>query len=200
MYGLRSASITWLTLSVYPSVWGWKAVDMWGRIPINDRKSFHVLDVTLESRSDMMSRGRPCRHQISLAKIRARSSAFYLSISSGMKLAIFGNWSITSHNSVQLFDQGRSVMKSIAIDCHGAYGSSSGERSPYLMWHRNLSLWQSGHAYIYFSMWESIPGHQKFRLTNSMVLSCPKCPATLLSCSDSSIVSIIGIGTYRRPR
>ena len=149
------------------------------------------MDVNLESRSDTMSWGRPCRRQISHAKIRSRSWAFFLSISRGMKWAIFENRSITTHNSVQLFDRGRSVMKSMAIHCHWAYGSFRGERSPYLLWRRNLSLWQSGHACIYFLMQESIPGHQKFRLINSMVLSCPKCPATLLSCSDSRIVSII---------
>ena len=156
--------------------------------------------MNLESQSDTTTRGRLCRHQISFAKIRARSSAFFLSVSRGMKWAIFENRSITTHNSVQLFDWGRSLMKSMAIDCHGAYGSSRGERSPYLLWHRDLSLWQSGHACIYLSRWESIPGHQKFRLTNSMVLSCLKCAATLLSCLDSSMVSIIGLGTYRWPR
>ena len=125
---------------------------MRGRIPITDRKSFQVLDVNLESRSDTMSRGRPCRSQMSHAKIRARSSAFYLSISRGMKGAIFENRSITTHNSVKLFDRGRSVMKSMAIDCHGVYESSRGERSPYLLWCQDLSLWQSGYACIYFSM------------------------------------------------
>ena len=115
-------------------------MDMRGRIPVTDRKSFQVLDVNLESRSDTMSRGRPCRRQISLAKIRARSSAFFLSVSRGMKWAIFENWSITTHNSVQFFDRGRSVMKSKAIDYHGAYGSSRGDRSPYLLLRRDLSL------------------------------------------------------------
>ena len=89
-----------------------------------------------------------------------------------MKWAIFDHRSITTHNSVQLFDRGRSVMKCMAIDCHGAYGSSRGDRSPYLLWRRDLSLWLSEHACIYFSIWESIPGHQKFRQINSMVLSC----------------------------
>ena len=134
MYGRRYASITWLTLSVCPSVWGWKAVDIRGRIPVTDRKSFQVWDVNLESRSDTISRGRPCRRHISCVKIRARSSAFFLSYSRGMKWAIFENWSMTTHNSVQLFDRGRSVIKSMVIDCHGAYGSSRGERSPYLLW------------------------------------------------------------------
>ena len=175
-------------------------MDIQGRIPVTDRKSFQVWDVNLESWSDTMSRGRPCRRHISRAKIRARSSAFFLSCSRGMKWAIFENQSITTHNSVQLFDRDRSVMKSMAIDCHGVYGSSRGYRSPYLLWCRDLSLWQSGHTWMYPSMSESIPGHQKFRRTSSMVLSCLKCPATLLSCSDSSIVLIIGFGMYRRPR
>ena len=192
--------ITWLTLSVCPSVCGWKAVDIRGRIPVTDRKSFQVWDVNLESRSDTISRGRPCKRHISQANIRARSSAFFLSCSRGMKWAIFENRSITTHNSVHSFDHGRSVIKCMAIDCHGAYGSSRGEGSPYLLWLRDLSLWQAGHAWIYPSMSEFIPGHQKFRRTSSMVLFCPKCPATLLLCSDSSIVVTIGFGMYWRPR
>ena len=161
-----------------------------------DRKSFQVWDVNLQSQSDTMSRGRPCRCHISRAKIRTRSSAFYLSCSRSIKWAIFENRSITTHNSVQLFDRCRSVIKSIAMDCHGAYGNSRGERSPYLLWCRDLSLWQSGHAWIYCSMSEFVLGHQKFRRTSSMVLSCPKYPATLLSCLDSSIVLIIVLGIF----
>ena len=65
--------MTWLTLLVCPSVCGWKAVDIRGQIPVTDSKSFQVWDVNLESRSDTISWGRPCRHHISRAKIRARS-------------------------------------------------------------------------------------------------------------------------------
>ena len=57
---------------------------MWGRIPVTDRKSFQVLDVNLESRSETMSEGRPCSRQISPAKIRKRSSASFF-MSRGMK-------------------------------------------------------------------------------------------------------------------
>ena len=146
--GRRYASMTWLTLSVCPSVWGWKAVHIRGQIPVTARKSFQVLDVNLESRSDTISRGRPWRLQISRANICARSSAFFLFPSSGMKWDIFKNRTITTHNSVQSFDRGRLVMKSMAIDCHGVYGSSRGERRPYLLWRRDLSLWQSGQAWI----------------------------------------------------
>ena len=170
-------------------------MDMRGRIPVMARKSFQVLDVNLESRSDTISLGRLRRHQIFRANIRARSSAVILSSSKGMKWAIFENRSITTHSSVQPFDLGNSVIKSMAIDCHGAYGSSRGDRSPYLLWRRDLSRWQSGHAWTYSVMSVSIAGHQKFRLTSSIVFSCPKCPATLLSCSDSRMVGIMSLGT-----
>ena len=112
-----------------------------------------------------------------------------------MKWAIFVNQTITTHNSVQSFDQGRSVMKSMAIDCHGAYGNSRGDSSPYPLWRWDLSCWQSGHAWMYSVMSVSIPGHQKFRLTSSIVFSYLKCPDTWLSYSDSRIVGIIGLGT-----
>ena len=136
--------MTSLTLSVCPLVWGWKTVDIRGWIPDTVRKSLQLLDVNLESRSDTMSRGRPWRRQILRANIRSRSSAVFLFYSSGVMWAIFENWSITTHNSLQSFDRGRSVMKSMAIDYHVAYGSSRGERRPYLLWRRDLSLWQSG--------------------------------------------------------
>ena len=142
-----------------------------------------------------MSLGWPWRHQISLANIQARSSAVFLTSSYGMKWAIFENRSLTTHSSVQPFDHGRSVIKFIAIDCHGTYGSSRGERSTYFLYLRDLSLWQSGHTWMYSVMSVSIPGYQKFRLTCSIVFCCPKCPATLLSYSDSRMVGIMGLGT-----
>ena len=145
--GRRYASITWFTLSVCPSVWQWKAVDIQGRIPVKDRKSFQVLNVNVESRSDTISWGRLWRRQISRANMQARSSAVFLVSSSGMQWAILGYRSITTHHSVPSFDWGRSVIKSLVIDCHGVYGSSRWKRSPYLLWQPDLSLWQSGQAW-----------------------------------------------------
>jgi len=48
---------------------------------------------------------------------------------SGMKCAILVNWSMITHSWLHSSERGSSVMKSIAIDCQGAYGSSSGEDS-----------------------------------------------------------------------
>ena len=133
------------------------AADMRGRIPVTDRKSFQILDVNLESRFDKMSQGRLCSRQISHVKICLRSLTFFLSTSRGMKCAIFQNWSMTTHNSVQLFNRGWSVLTSIAIDCQSAYGSLRENRSPYYFWHWDLSLWWSEHSCMYFSIWGSIP-------------------------------------------
>ena len=105
-------------------------MDMRGRIPMTLRNSFQVVDVNLESRSDTMSRGRPCNFHISFAKILARSAAVFALSCRGKKWAIFENRSIITHSSVQPFDKGKSVKKSMAIDCHGAYGNSRGDRSP----------------------------------------------------------------------
>ena len=51
--------IVWLSRSVWPSVCGWNAVDIQGRIPESRRNSFEVSEVNLESRSDTISVGRP---------------------------------------------------------------------------------------------------------------------------------------------
>ena len=104
------------------------------------RNSFQVVDVNMESRSDMMSRGRPCSLHISLVKVLARSAAIFAFSYSGMKWAIFENRSIITHSSVQPFDTGKSVMKSMSIDCHGAYGNSMDDRRPYCLWRRDLSF------------------------------------------------------------
>ena len=108
------------------------------------RNSFQIEDVNLESRSDTMSRGSPCSLHISLANLRARSAAVLVFSFRGMKWAILVNRSITTHSSVQPFDKGKSVMKSMAIDCHGAYGNSRGDRRPYCLWRLALFFWQSG--------------------------------------------------------
>jgi len=50
----------------------------------------------------------------------------------GRKCAMFVNRSITTHNWLHPSESGSSVMASIPMDCHGAYGSSRGEESPYV--------------------------------------------------------------------
>jgi hypothetical protein len=130
MNDLRYASIVWLIRSVRPSVCGWKEVLILGLISSIPRNCFYSVDVNLESRSEMMSVRMLWNLQISLANILTRCSAFFWSLWSGMKCAILVNLSIMTHSWSQSSDKGRSVMKSIAMDVHGAYGSSSGERRP----------------------------------------------------------------------
>jgi len=90
--------MVWLRCSVYPSVWGWKAVDILGWMPDSHRNSFHVSEVNCESRSDAMSEGSLWCFQTCQAKMTARSAAIFFSFSRGRKCAIFVNRSITTHN------------------------------------------------------------------------------------------------------
>ena len=102
-------------------------------------KTLQVSEVNLESRSETISYGRLWSLHISLAKMRARSSAVLPFGGSGIKCAILVNRSMTTQSSVQPINSGRSVMKSMAIDCRGACGSSSRDRRPYWRCRRLLS-------------------------------------------------------------
>ena len=92
--------------------------------------SFHTADVNRESLSDTMSAGSPWCFHTSLTKMIARSVAVFPLVFNGMKCAILVNRSMITHSWSYPSETGSSVMKSIAIDCYGTYGSSSGEDSP----------------------------------------------------------------------
>ena len=104
-------------------------MDIRGRIPRSCSSSFHVSDVNRESLSDTMSVGSPWKRHTSLANVLAKWAAVFSF--SGRKCAIFVKRSMITQSWSHSSDIGRSVIKSMAIDCQGAYGSSSGEDSPY---------------------------------------------------------------------
>jgi hypothetical protein len=56
------------------------------------------LDVNLESQSEIISAGMRCSFHISLAKIVARSSGFFIFFFSGMKCGILVNLSISTQS------------------------------------------------------------------------------------------------------
>ena len=114
----RYASIVWLRRSVCPSVWGWKAVDIRGQLLSSPKNPLQVSKVNRESRSETISVGIPWCFHISRANMAIKTAAVFSF--SGTKWAILVNRSRTTHNSSHSFDSGRSVMKSIAIDCQGA--------------------------------------------------------------------------------
>jgi len=87
--------------------------------------------VNWESQSDTISVGSVCCFHTSRANMIARSGAIVFSFSSRMKCAILVNRSMITQSWLQFIDSGSSTIKSIAINCHGAYGSSSMEDSPY---------------------------------------------------------------------
>ena len=152
---------------------------MRGRIPNIARNIVHVAEVNLESLSETMSLGRPWVLHISFANILAKSAAVLFPSSSGMECAIFVNLSMIIHSSVCPSEFGKSVMKSILIDCQGACGSSSGDSRPYCLWRLPCPLDCSGTTVCTQrcpcsflatrSFFESIPW---FCLVRSVLLLC----------------------------
>jgi len=110
--------MVWLRRSVWPSVLGWKAVDIRVRMPESLRNSFHTSEVKRESRSDTMSDGSPWCRQISHAKILARSLAVLPSFGRGRKCAILVYQSTITQSWSHPSEIGKSVIKSMAIDYH----------------------------------------------------------------------------------
>ena len=145
-------------------------------IPKMAMNTYHVSEVNRESLSEMMSWGSPCSLQISRANILARGAAVFDPTASGMKPGILQNLSIQviTHSSSHPSESRRPTIKSMDSDSHGACGSSSGDSSPYHLWHQALSCWQVGHDCMYPITWAFIPGHQKFRPISSRVLCCLK--------------------------
>ena len=127
----RYTSMFWLRRSVYPSICGWNAVDICGQIPDNCSNSFQTSNVNLESRSDTITVGRPWCLHTSRTKMTARSAAIFPSYLSRRKRTILVNRSMITQSWSQFSETGSSVMKSMGIDCKGAYASSRGENRLY---------------------------------------------------------------------
>ena len=182
--------IVWLRHSECLSVWGWKAIDILGRMPDSHRNSCQVSEVNRESRSETMSKSSLWYYQTSRVKKTARSAAVLVSFLRGRKCAIFVNRSITTHNWSHPSESGSSVMKSIAMDCQGAYSSSREEESPYGWCRAALFFWHSGQLRTKSIILSFIFGQQKFRRMSLIVLSWPMCPVIFVSCSDSRIIFV----------
>jgi len=116
----------------------------------------------------------------------------------GMTWAIFVNWSISSKINVAPSDSGRSEMKSIPIWVDDLQANLNRCCNPCLACLGILVVWQLLHASQYFLKSVSIFGQEKFLAINSSVLSLPKCPAILESCSDWIIQVHNFCGTYTR--
>ena len=71
-------------------------MDIQGRIPRTARNFFQVEEVNLESRSETISRGKPCSRHMSLANIPTRSPAVLAPEDRGMKCAISVNRQMTT--------------------------------------------------------------------------------------------------------
>src|SRR5205807_8418042 len=122
-------SSIWLTLSVCPSVSGWKAVETLSITPNSFIKLVQNLEVNRLSLSEIIDSGSPWYRQISFRNISANCS-IGTSVVSGMKCAILENLSTMTQILVYPADSGNPIMKSIEMDFHGRSGTSIGDSSP----------------------------------------------------------------------
>jgi len=73
----RYMMMTRFAASVWPSDYGWNAVDMWSLVPIKRMSSCQNADVKTGLRSETSDYGTPCKRTMSVKKACATDSAEY---------------------------------------------------------------------------------------------------------------------------
>src|SRR3954451_8794246 len=115
-----------LACSVWPSVWGWKVVDIASLVPMVRNKLCQNLLVNLASWSETMDVGRPWRRKTWSKKIFAVSGAVAV-VHVGMRWTIFEKVSTkTMMASKPDLVRGSCVMKSIETCSQGCDGIGRG--------------------------------------------------------------------------
>src|SRR3954452_16897363 len=124
------SSRVWLARSVWPSVWGWKAVDIASLVPRVLKRDFQKRLVNLASRSETMDCGKPWSLKMWSKKRQAVSGAVAV-VRVGTKWTILEKVSTkTTMASKPALVTGSWVMKSMETCSHGALGMGRGWRRP----------------------------------------------------------------------
>src|SRR3954449_5263258 len=115
-----------LARSVWPSVWGWNAVDIASRVPKVQKRLCQNLLVNLASRSEMIKVGRPWSRKTLSKKIFAVSGAVAV-VREGTRWIIFEKVStkMTMASNPDLV-RGSCVMKSTETCSQGRDGMGKG--------------------------------------------------------------------------
>ncbi len=121
----KYCSKTWLTCSVYPSIWGWKVDDNFTFTPNSSKNFFQNLDANWSPRSKMIFLGRP-RYWNTWSRNNLVVVLLIIDFLHGMKLTIFVIWSTTTKMESNEWKSGRSMMKFMDIENHGVEGMGNG--------------------------------------------------------------------------
>src|SRR3954451_1830962 len=136
-----------LARSVWPSVWGWNAVDIASRVPMVRKRLCQNLLVNLGSRSEMIEVGRPWSRKTLSKKILAVSGAVAV-VREGTRWTILEKVSTkTTMASKPDLVRGSCVMKSMETCSQGCDGMGSGWRRPAGACWLALILWQESHDF-----------------------------------------------------
>jgi hypothetical protein len=192
------SSRIWLTLSVWPSVWGWYAELKFNLVSIASCSFFQNLNVNCVPLSYTIFLGTPCKHTILVIYNYVSFSPLYV-VLIGMKWATFKNRStITQIESKPDCVVGNPTMKSMLISSHFHWGIFNGCKSPTWLCHSALTLWQLSHSTTYSATTHFIPYHQYLLLRSWYILVLPgwiKEVESWTSCKINSLISFTS-GTY----
>ena len=156
-YIQRNSWTSLLTISVWPSIWGWKDVDNLVGILRALLISCMTCAANCGPQSEVMECGSPWYLHMLCMNTLAMSRAKHVFVQ-GINSTFFENWSTTIKIISKPWERGRSVMKLAEICSHGNDGVSSGWRRPTGAMLDPLSLWHVLHLVIYSLMVVAILG------------------------------------------
>ena len=165
-------------LSVCPSICGWNVVESFGWISSCLHKSPMTCDANCGPRSDTMLLGSPWFFHMYIMEIESGSIKSCGRLVARNKLYFLWEviYSTTTRIESNLFDSGKSVVKSAMTSVHGMSSSSRGWSFPCGARLDGFIRAHLLHQFVYSLMNVLIPGQVELLWTSSSVFSLPGCP------------------------
>jgi hypothetical protein len=137
-------------LPVFPSVWGWNAIDNRRSTPSRLHCLFQNTAAKWGLRSEITVFGNPCNLTTSFKNISANPQASMV-VPQGTKCLIFDNRSATTQIASYPSHSSNLVTKSIDISAQGFSGNGRGGNTPKLACLLVRDLWHSAQCLTYQS-------------------------------------------------
>ena len=193
----RDFSSSWLSLSVWLLVCGWKRDDSCGFPPTRVQNAFQKALMNCGPLSNVTSRGSPWRRKTCWTRIWAVSLEEGNFVS-GTKCADLEKRSTMVSITECPWDSVKPVTKSIAICDQGQWGTGNGRRSPWGRWEFPLAWAQTGHAETHSSTSRRTDDHQKRWLSRASVQRTPGWQAREEEWAYSRTADWASLSTYIR--
>ena len=175
MHALNMSSKIWIVRSDCPSVWGWNEVLNFRCVPKLSCRLCQYCNLNLESLSDTILAGTPCRRTTSCMYPSAKDSVDCPTLN-GMKWADLVDRSTITQTALFPYGlRGKAVTKSMVILSHFHTGIGNGCKSPAGFWCSALTCWHIKHRDTYRAISRFIPFHQKCVFRSWYIFVPPGC-------------------------